>query len=749
MFVAFILFAVWITHPLLRDRATRIASDPGDPLLNASILWWNATVLPLTDHWWNPPYFYPTPGVTAFTEHLLGISVLATPTYWLIRDPIATYNLMVFVTWPLSAFAAYLLVYFLTRRVDAAVIAGLAWGFGPYRIGSIGHLQSMSAYWLPFALLGLHGYLRNGRRRWLVLFGVAWLCQALANNYYLVFTGLLIPIWVAYFCSTRATWRNAMAIGVAWVVASLPLVPIGLKYYAIHERFGLHRSLVEWRGFSIGLASWLDVPGPVWLSSLFGSGEANLYPGLSIVVVLLAGVGVWLVRARPSHQTGAIRIVRLVLAVLLVLSGGAALILLSVGPLRTTIGSHEIRMTDLSRVLYWVSVSAIGWVLLTPAVRAAVVRRSPVVFYVAATLLFAVLACGPLVMVGREPILNPAPYAYLLPLPGFDRLRVPSRIWMLGSLCLAVSAGLAYAVLPLTRLPWRRIVTAVVIASVVADGWIVEFPMYAIPHHWPKAERRDRTVPILELPLGPGWDAAATFRSMRHRRPVVNGVSGYDPPFYAPLQAGLESGDPQVVVALASLGELDVVVDGSEDKDGRWARYAASVPGATLLQNDGVRTVFRVTPTRSFDTRIGGVLPIAAVTVSHQPELERFAIDGRTDTYWENGPQRPGQWITADLGSVRQVGGVSHGLGAVARDFPRELAIDLSVDGASWHEVLTEKTAALAMLAAIRDPTTAVMRFSFAPEPARYVRLRQGARHVNLWRVVELQVHGPLNGVVQ
>jgi hypothetical protein len=29
------------------------------------------------------------------------------------------------------------------------------------------------------------------------------------------------------------------------------------------------------------------------------------------------------------------------------------------------------------------------------------------------------------------------------------------------------------------------------------------------------------------------------------------------------------------------------------------------------------------------------------------------------------------------------------------------------------------------------------------------VRLRQGARHVNLWRVVELQVHGPLNGVVQ
>jgi hypothetical protein len=70
----------WLyTHPLLALSGTHIAGDPpGDPLLNASVLWWNATNVPLTDKWWNPPYYHPAQGVTAFTENLLGITPIAT-----------------------------------------------------------------------------------------------------------------------------------------------------------------------------------------------------------------------------------------------------------------------------------------------------------------------------------------------------------------------------------------------------------------------------------------------------------------------------------------------------------------------------------------------------------------------------------------------------------------------------------------------------------------------------------------------
>ena len=74
------------------------------------------------------------------------------------------------------------------------------------------------------------------------------------------------------------------------------------------------------------------------------------------------------------------------------------------------------------------------------------------------------------------------------------------------------------------------------------------------PQIWAKVERRDQARPMIELPLGPEWDAAATYRSIWHRRPVANGVSGYDPPHYAPLMDALEARDPAILVAIGSLG---------------------------------------------------------------------------------------------------------------------------------------------------------------------------------------------------
>ena len=46
---------------------THLFGDLGDPLLNTSILAWNAKHLPLSNDWWNFPAFAPLSGVTAFT----------------------------------------------------------------------------------------------------------------------------------------------------------------------------------------------------------------------------------------------------------------------------------------------------------------------------------------------------------------------------------------------------------------------------------------------------------------------------------------------------------------------------------------------------------------------------------------------------------------------------------------------------------------------------------------------------------
>jgi hypothetical protein len=126
-FVYFLLSVV-ATWPLLRDASSLIAGDAGDPALNASILQWNATTMPFSGAWWDAPQYYPAEGITSFTENLLGLHPIASPIYWLSGNSLLTYNLTLFLTWPLSAFAAYLLVRSLTGRDDAAFLAGLSFG---------------------------------------------------------------------------------------------------------------------------------------------------------------------------------------------------------------------------------------------------------------------------------------------------------------------------------------------------------------------------------------------------------------------------------------------------------------------------------------------------------------------------------------------------------------------------------------------------------------------------------------------
>ena len=108
----YLAIAAVYTHPVLQYSHDRIANDPYDPILNTSILWWNATTVPFTEAWWSPPHFYPAKDVAAFTENLVGISVFASPIFWLTGgNALAAYNLSFFLTWPLSAFTAYLLAF--------------------------------------------------------------------------------------------------------------------------------------------------------------------------------------------------------------------------------------------------------------------------------------------------------------------------------------------------------------------------------------------------------------------------------------------------------------------------------------------------------------------------------------------------------------------------------------------------------------------------------------------------------------
>jgi len=752
--VLYTLIAVAATWPLLRDAGTLIASDTGDPILNTSILVWNATVLPLSAAWWNAPHFFPSTGVVAFTENLVGLYPLASPLYWLTGNAVLTYNLTLFLMWPLSALAVYLLVRRLTEWPAAAFVAGLAFAFSPMRAVAVPHIQTMATFGVPLCLYALHGYLQERRWPWLVLFGVAWLHQGFANGYYILYGGLTVGLWVLYFCSTRERVRAVGPITAAGIVASLPLVPMLLRYRAIHDDAGARRSLEEIVYFSARPASWLEVGelSRLW-HGVLPAGKDNLFPGLTaVILIVLACVLAW--RGRRAFSGASPASVqrrsgyRIVAGVVLALSAAAIVFVLWHGPVNTTIGPIPLKLRRLERAGLLLVLSGVALLWMSTGFRRLWAARPAWLFYGSGIAVFAVLACGPVLTLDGQTVLDPAPYGWLMYLPGFNELRVPTQIKMVELLCLSVAAGLALASIR-ARLDGHQprlrswMLAGVAAAGLLLDGWLWPMPMAEPQPLWATVEPPGRAEPLLELPLGPAYDAGATFRAARHRRRVMNGVSGYDPPHYAALREGLDARDPETLMAVATLGPMDVVVDGAADPGGRLAGYVGQFPGAVRIGGDGVRAAFGL-PKAPPPAVLGSSWPIVAIDAVREAGDARLMHDGDAATGWTDVPPLPGSWVTVDLGDVREVGGITIAMGRAFFDFPRRLAIDVSSDGASWTPAWEGPAFAQTFLGFVRAPANGTLRFTVAPVRARHVRLRRLDVASPAWHIAELAVHAPL-----
>jgi hypothetical protein len=583
--VFYALLTVVFTHPLVRTLTTTLPHDLGDPLLNTWILWWNARQLPLSEAWWNAPAFYPACGSLAFSEHLLGLTPITSPVQWLGGTPTLAYNLAFLLSFPLSALSAHLLGLELTRRHDVALVGGLAFGFAPYRVAHLAHLQILSSYGMPLALLGLHVYLRTRRRRWLVLFAGAWALQGLSNGYFLFFFSVLVLLWLAWFVARPLGAQPAAGIAAVWLLAVLSLLPVLRGYQKVHTHYGLKRGIEEIDELSADVSSLL-IGSPLlahWGSWGQPRPEAEIYPGLTVGLLVVAGLAGSLrspVAAGPERRR-----FRLVLAALAAVFALVALSAVTLGPWRVSLGGLTISVRVLEKPLSLAFVCLVAAAATGGHLSGAWRRSSPFAFYVLAAAAMGLLSLGPSPKLLGMPVLYKPPYAWLLSLPGFDALRAPARFAMPMALCLATAAALGLARLVERRPRWCRLLVGLAVTGVLWDGWITALPLAPIPESSPAPEAwRAEGSAVLELPLGGERDRVALFRGMSHGLPVVNGYSGYEPPHYAALRLALEARDDDALTLLASQGPLLVVIERRHDRRGAWRRYVLRHRGARVLQ---------------------------------------------------------------------------------------------------------------------------------------------------------------------
>ncbi|HET9368659.1 MAG TPA: hypothetical protein VFO19_00365 [Vicinamibacterales bacterium] len=611
---AYAVIAVAMTWPLARVIDREIAWDMGDPLFNAWVLMWTGgqVMRALGGDWsalhdfWNGNIFHPSGSTVAYSEHLTPQMLQSLPIVASTGNIVLAYNLLFLSTFVFAGLGTYVLVRDLTGKPAAAFLAGLAFAYAPYRVPQYSHLQVLSTFWMPLALVGFRRYFETGRTRALIGGATALVVQNLSCGYYLLY----FPPFVLAYCLAEMAWRGRLrdlrlwrSLALAGIAVALATWPFVSPYLDLRRSRGDvgTRSLNEVAMFSADVHAFGTASGgsTLWgnVLSAYPRDEGEGFPGFTIVMLAIAGLGAGIVRAvrhaEPTRDSATQR--RALVA------GGATVAVLGtlaavgmIGGAAVGAGAGTWFSTD--AIFVALAIAAAATLALSPAARRIVqgVPGSAFGFFAVAALAAALLTLGPTIRSHGE-ALGTGPYYWLYAyVPGVDGLRVPARYLMILALFLAVLAGYgaAAAIDRFGRV--GRVILALAGIAILAEGAALPFPTNVrVPAEGLAPTPRDlfqgrdvgplyeriRTDPnpvvLIEFPFGSvSYEILAVFYAGQHRRPLVNGYSGFFPEDYARRATFLRHIPPDLesaTTAVRSSGATHALVHEGAFVDGRGA----------------------------------------------------------------------------------------------------------------------------------------------------------------------------------
>jgi hypothetical protein len=297
--LVFVAAAIVATWPLVLSPVHSVAGDLGDPILNTTILAWDADrIVHAFRGFWDAPFLFPHHHTLAYSEHLLGVAWFTSPFIWVTGAAVFAYNVAYVASYALAGAGMFLLARALVGRSDAAILAGLAFELTPYRLAQTPHLQVLLNGWMPIGLWALHRYFSTHDRRWLGGFVAAYALVGLSNGYYFYFFAVpvLIVVAVEITCRRVPLMRTVGDLAIAVAAVAAIALPFAVVYYGLQRMNGFARSAEDLSGLSARLGDYFHVAAGAWnWRGLLpvGAGERELFHGFVVIgFALLALVAV-------------------------------------------------------------------------------------------------------------------------------------------------------------------------------------------------------------------------------------------------------------------------------------------------------------------------------------------------------------------------------------------------------------------------------------------------------------------------
>ena len=307
-----VAMALW---PSLSSGLERLQTDPGDTLLNLYFLehayqHFTSERIFNPDHYWSPDFFWPIRDTIAWSDHLLGQSVI----YGVFRSLLSPFQS--YVAWlATTLWFNYLAIRHACLRISPKTnaiwisLAALVTCFSPAIIQQLGHPQLLSLFLIGPILWLCHRLINETPEDfaisdWLIL-GTWILANGFFNIYIFVYAsyGSLIctGIHIARRIQTRSTYiqkginlNRSVAFFTACIAANLAIY---LPYLNTLATFGkrpldeILNNLPKPTSWLFGSSQWLLQPpltpdriDPRWISGA----EQELFPGWGLTILLAA-----------------------------------------------------------------------------------------------------------------------------------------------------------------------------------------------------------------------------------------------------------------------------------------------------------------------------------------------------------------------------------------------------------------------------------------------------------------------------
>lgn len=231
-----------LAYPWLKEARYAMPSGgvghPADDYLLAWVLAWVADALRTAPAAvFDAPINYPAPLQLTGTEHLFAFQLAFAPLYWLLDNAILATNIVVFLTFPLAAFAMQRLLLAMELSAGVSWVGGLLFALGPLCVPVAFHKLQYTNLFLPWTALALVRLRRSPRPGGAVALFLALVLGCLSSYYTAVLVGLSGAIFGIIELLRGGPGRGrycTLAVG-ASAVAAIVVVVVSWPYLSRPE----------------------------------------------------------------------------------------------------------------------------------------------------------------------------------------------------------------------------------------------------------------------------------------------------------------------------------------------------------------------------------------------------------------------------------------------------------------------------------------------------------------------------------